>query len=252
MTAQEEQSQDELLAFIKEEVAAQQKRNRVSTIIGLALVAIVGGYMTVVGHFIRTSVLDPASAAQWVAYMTENNVPVLLVETEKSLTEQAPQVADNAMAGLMVIPGYIGDEARRQIDLAADDMLPTLKDELSRTLQAYFDAHIDDAAEFYAEHQDPLLVQSFVDQAAADIIADLDAELKKDSGHGVQHMVTMSHDALAAIDQQLAHLASADPESLSREDQLHQRLVVLCLHVLDDLLKEAGAEGELFDVTATL
>ncbi|MDA0991338.1 MAG: hypothetical protein O3A51_11380 [Verrucomicrobia bacterium] len=250
MTTTEKTSSDDLLTFLKQEIEIQEKRNRQMMTWGLVMLALIGGYMTFIGHFIRTSVLHPKHAAEWVAYMTEENVPVLLAETERTLVEQAPAVADQVMRGALAVPGYIGDEARRQIDLVVTEMLPLLEVEMALALREYFEAHADDAAEFYAHSQDPEFVQAFVDQIATDVVVSLDAEMRKDGGLGVQHMVTMSRDALQAIDQQLGHLANTDDVALNREDQLHKRLVILCLRVLDDLMAEAGEP--LLDLTATL
>ena len=244
---------DTLVNFLREEIANQAKRNRTSWIAGLVVLVLIGGYLTYVGTFIRNQVLNPTHAAQWVAYMTSHNLPGVLSKTERSLRDQAPEVCDKLIGSLVSVPRYVGDEAQKHIDMVADDMLPQLEAELSSALLAYVDAHADDAKDFFAQHQEPGMAEAFVEQLTADVIADLDAEMIRDSGHGVNHVVDSTLGALEAIDQQLETLSTKSPEEMTREELLHRELIVLCLRVLDDLLEQQRATGEpLFNATASL
>jgi hypothetical protein len=254
MTKDAQTTRDEtLVKFLREEIANQQKRNRTSWIAGLVVLALIWGYLTYVGSFIRNHVLNPTHAAQWVAYMTSENFPVVLSKTERSLRDQAPELCDKLVGSLVSVPRYVGEEARKQIDVVADDMLPQLEAELSSALLAYIDSHADDAQEFFAQQQEPGMVEAFVNQLTADVIADLDAEMIRDSGHGVNYVIDSTLGALEAIDQQLETLSTKSPEDMTREELLHKELIVLCLRVLDDLLEQQQASGEpLLDVTASL
>jgi len=246
-------SDETLVKFLREEVASQEKRNRTSWIVGLIMLALIGGYLTYVGTFIRNHVLNPTHAAQWVAYMTAENLPVVLSKTERSLRDQAPELCDKLVGSMVDVPRYVGREAQKQIDLVADEMLPQLETELSSALLAYVDAHEDDATEFFAQQLEPGMAEAFINQLSADVIADLDTELMRDSGHGVNFVLDTTLGALEAIDQQLETLSTKSPEEMTREELLHRELIVLCLRVLDDLLNQQQATGEpLFDATASI
>jgi hypothetical protein len=108
-------------------------------------------------------------------------------------------------------------------------------------------------AEFFAEHHEPGMAEAFIDQLSADLVADLDEHLVRDGGEGVHQLVDVSLGALEAIDNRVETLASKDPADMTREELLHKELMVLCLHVLDDLLNEVQADGGvLFDAETTL
>jgi hypothetical protein len=244
---------NEFQEYLEGEIALAEKKNRMTIIVGALMLVIIGGYMTFIGSFVRNEVLNPKTAAQWVSYMTQQNLPVILVQTEATLKEQAPTAADQMVGSLLQVPTLVGNEARKQIDFVVDEMLPQMETELDSTVQSYFDAHVDDAAEFFAEHHEPGMAEAFIDQLSEDLVADLDQHMIRDGGKGVHHLVDVSMGALEAINRRVETLATKDPADMTREELLHKELVVLCLHVLDDLLIEAQASGDpLFDGDATL
>lgn len=238
--------------FLSAEIARLKQRNRKAMIGGCALLLIVGLYLTFVTGFICSQVLDPKGAAQWVAYMAEQNLPVAMVETERTLTAQAPALAEQVMAGMPAIPGYIAAEARHQVDLVVDEVLPELSRELTLTLEDHFDSNAGDAHAFLAEHTNPELVDAFVDQITSDIATHLDEELRAESNGGLQHVTFMTLDALDVIDAQIEHLCTTTPENLTRQDWLQRRLVLLCLQSLDQLTLKSRASGPLYAPTGAL
>ncbi|MDA0322059.1 MAG: hypothetical protein O2923_05000 [Verrucomicrobia bacterium] len=116
MTTQTD-SNDTLTAFLQEEIASQKKRNKMTWLVGLVLVAVLSLYLGSIGHFVKKDILEPARLAQWVACQMQENMPSIMADTEKALIAKAPEVADEAVAGLMEIPSLIAYEARGQIDL---------------------------------------------------------------------------------------------------------------------------------------
>lgn len=236
-------NRDDVFAdFLRGEIEAQERRNRRTWIGGLVLVGVLALYLGYITKTVCRDMLEPTAAADWAAMLIAENAPLALAETERGLVDAAPQVAADAVDGMMAMPGIVGQEARRQIDLVADDMLPLLQAELTTTLQAHLAEHADAAEALYAEHADRDRVLAFVNQLAADIVTSLDAELKRDSGHGVEHLVGKTLAGLSDIDFHLRVLNDTPDAELSREDLLHKRLVVMILRIVEDLAVQVRAE----------
>lgn len=242
MTTQTD-SNDALVAFLQEEIERQKKRNKMTWIVGLVLVAVIGLYLGSIGRFVKNDILEPKRMAEWVAYQMQENMPGIMADTEKALIAKAPEVADQAVAGLLEIPSLVSFEASKQIDLVVDEMLPALKYEVTSTLEAYVEEQASQSALVYSGHQDQESVNAFVGQLAADLASDLDREFKMDSGEGTEYLVRQSLRGLHEINFTLKELNRKSPEEMTRTEQLHQKLIVSCLRGVDNLVVQARNEN---------
>jgi hypothetical protein len=254
MTTQSHETGADLAGFLQGEIARQRRRNRKTWTIGLVFTVILALYLGGIAQFLKSSVLDPRRAAEMASYIAQQHLPQILRDAEAELTASAPAVADRAVANLLTLPAHIGTEARGQINVVTDDMLPLLAYELTSTLQAHMEERAAKAATLLEGHLDEASVQAFVDQLASDVVEDLDREMQADSGEGIDHMLSMSLAALQDFNYQLKELNGRKPEELSREDQLHRRLLVLCMRALDEIVTQARHEngGAILHLNATL
>ena len=247
-------SNDALTVFLQEEIGRQKKRNKMTWFVGLVLVAVLSLYLGSIGRFVKNDILEPTRLAQWVAYQMQENMPSIMADTEKALIARAPEVADQAVAGLFEVPPMITYEASKQIDLVVDSMLPALQFEITSTLEAYVAEQASQSALVYDGHQDQESVNAFIGQLASDVAGDLDREFVTDSGEGTEYLVRQTLRGLHEINFTIAELSSKSPEEMSRTEQLHYRLIVSCLRGVDDLVVKARNEngGHIFYADAGL
>ncbi len=235
----------QLREFLQHEIAQQKERNQRATVLSVMIIVLVTVYMSFISYSVSTNFLDPTSAAQWLSYVAEENLPEFMEDTQRELTTQAPAAADHLMTGLILnVPGYVADRAREQIDSVVDEQLPYIQEEMQTVMLTFLADSLADSESLLQIQKDPAFAKVFVDQLVTDVTAALDTELKKQGVHGLSDVMSVSLAALETINGQLAQLESTEAGVLTYEDELQRKLILSCLQIMDELLGQVEESGQ--------
>ena len=228
---------EDLDAFVEEQIAGNRRATKLTWIVGAVLILLVGCYMSGLVLLVR-GMLVPMTAARMIAQSVEQGLPAILGETERSLHDQAVPLANALSDRLIIMLPELRKKGQEQIDLACDQWLPLLREEIRSVVQAYMLEHEAEFRLVYESQKEEGFADVFVDQLVKEVAASLQAELLQDGkGRGLDYVGTMAMGALNDINGELSRLLNLSGDEMTRSDRLQRRLIVAWMQVLDEMLR---------------
>lgn len=229
----------QLREFLQHETKQQKERNQRSIVLSVMIVLLIAVYMSFITYSMSTNFLNPKSAAQWLGYVAEENLPEYMDNTRHELTLQAPMVAEELMSDvILAMPAYLSERARDQIDSVVNEQLPfiqqTMPDILSTRLAEAF-SESDPLAQI---QKDPAFAKVFIDQFVGDSTARIEDALRQRDMHGVSKDMSLSLAALGSINGHLAQSELNDTPPSSKDNLEHRKLILSCLQIFEELAEE--------------
>ncbi len=234
----------ELAEFIRRQIDINRKATKNTWIVGIILLAVVTCYMSFSLYMLR-SILVPQTAARMIAQSVEANLPSAIDEGGRALKLQAPLFADAVSERLMSALPAFRKRGEKLIDLACDDMLPLLREEIRSSVDTFMDLHRDEIVAAFEGQTEDGMPEQVVEELLSDVRTSLNEALREGcDGQDLTVLRESTYDALFDVREELARLNSLTPDKMTEEDRLERRMIVTWLVALDEITwaKDAGAE----------
>ncbi|MFT5432431.1 MAG: hypothetical protein ACI9OJ_003130 [Myxococcota bacterium] len=218
----EDQVQD-ISEYIETEAKGEAKQFKIKLIVLAVVCLILIAYFVVLSHWVKKTT-EPETVAKELIVQVDSNVPTLVNMLEQGIRDAAPQMAS-----------FVSEQAIAQ-------GVPVLVTQTEKGLDKFVEQLVGETAKFMGNNFETIMVenrgviiqalkQQSTDTTPALALAPLRAELKKSftkqtSGNNEARIsVRKSLYALENINLRLQALASQDPTSMDRKQQMSSRLL---------------------------
>ena len=181
---------------------------------------------------IRNVIFDTQGIATIVANEIDVNLPSQLAVIESSLIQTAPENSKKLVSNIKAIAPEINVKAKESINHVIA-MMPTLREDLSGAIEAYFVENKEDMKSFVEGHSEQEFASYFMDDLLATLSLRFEEELKSEGGFDA--IKSMSLKRLTSLNNHLNSLANKNRFDLTQDEQLQRRAIVSWVKLLENL-----------------
>lgn len=225
-------------SFLLEEARRLRRSARITWIVGTAFALFLIGYLSAIFFMVRTF-FDADNAALLIASTIRENAPQVIADTEVALASRAPFLARQMTLTFLEAIPQLRETAIAQIDLAHQEMIPTLSREFQDVIRLYIRDHAEELRAITATSSPDVFAEEFTSELMASLAVELEAALQEQyDGRDFGYFKENSLLALQAMSEHLDGLVAGDTR-MTRRERLQRRLLAAVtrrvIHHGDDL-----------------